>query len=377
MKIGIDASILARKKITGINRYLQNLLKNIPEIDKKNEYYLFSFGESELSEYKIKGFNVIYVGKNKIISSKYYSAIWLNFALPSALKKYKIDLFFQPNHFLPFFFDNKKIKSVITVHDLIPKIDPKYRDLIYKTYLNIFLPLSIKKSQKIITVSESSKKDILKFYNVPAEKIYVIHEAADDKFKQRILSTEQKKKLISQYNLPEKFILHVGAIENRKNILGILKIGDLIKNIDKNIKIVLVGKPGYGASEIFKEIEKCKNVYYIGHIDDEDLPYIYNLAKLFLFPSFYEGFGLPPLEAMQSGLPTLASNTSSILEVVGEGGIIHDPRDYEGFAKDIINLLKNKNFYQEMQKKAISRAKDFSWKISTKKLIEVFNIYGK
>jgi len=373
MKIGIDASILARNKMTGINRYLQNLLKYIPEIDKKNEYYLFSFGESELSEYTIKGFNVIYVGKNNIIPSKYYFPIWLNFALPIALKKYKIDLFFQPNHFLPYLFNDKKIKNIITIHDLIPKINPKYRDFFYTNYLNIFLPSSIKKSQAIIADSKNSKRDIIKFYNVPAENVYIIYAAADDKFKQRILSAEQKKKLISRYNLPKNFILHVGAIENRKNILGVLKIGDLIKNIDKNIKIVLVGKPGYGASEIFKEIKERKNIYYMGHIDDEDLPYIYNLAKLFLFPSFYEGFGLPPLEAMSSGLPTLTSNTSSISEVVGQGGLIHDPRDYESFTMDIKRLLEDDEFYQEMKGRALKQAEKFNWEISARKLVNIFN----
>ena len=239
--------------------------------------------------------------------------------------------------------------------------------------MNIFLPSSIKKSQIIITDSENSKRDIIKFYNVFAENIHIVYAAADDKFKKRILSTEQKKKLISQYNLPKNFILHVGAIENRKNIVGILKIGDLIKNIDKNIKIVLIGKPGYGAVEIFKEIEKRENIYYRGHINDEDLPYVYNLAKVFLFPSFYEGFGLPPLEAMQSGLPTLASNTSSIPEIIGEGGITHDPRDYESFAMDIKRLLEDNGFYQEMKERALKQAKKYNWEISVRKLVDIFN----
>ena len=113
MKIGIDASILVRKKMTGINRYLRNLLKYIPEVDKKNEYYLFSFGESELSEYKTKGFNVIYVGKNKIIPSKYYSPIWLNFLLPKALKKYQIDIFFSPTIFFLSFLIIKKLNLLL------------------------------------------------------------------------------------------------------------------------------------------------------------------------------------------------------------------------------------------------------------------------
>ncbi|MCG2790646.1 MAG: hypothetical protein L6305_02730, partial [Actinomycetia bacterium] len=161
MKIGIDASILARKKITGINRFLQNLLKYLPEIDKKNEYYLFSL--CALREYKNKGFNVISIGENNILPPEYYFPIWLNFVLPIALSKFKPDIFFQPNHFLPLFYNNKNIKSVITIPDLIPKINLKYRESIYKFFLNVSLPASIKKSQAIITISKNSKRDIIKF----------------------------------------------------------------------------------------------------------------------------------------------------------------------------------------------------------------------
>jgi glycosyltransferase involved in cell wall biosynthesis len=371
MKIGIDASILARGKTTGINRFLRNLLKYILEIDKKNEYFLFA--PCKLQEYKSRGFNVITIGENKIISPEYYFPIWLNFVLPVALKKTRLNLFFQPNYFLPLFIHNKEIKFIITIHDLIPQLTPQYREFIYRTYLNILLPTSIKKSQFIITVSESTKKDVIKFYDIPAERIFVIYEASDDKFKLRKTTVEKKNELISRYRLPEKFILHIGAVENRKNIFGILNIGDLLKSFRKDIKIVLIGKPGFGFAQIIKEIKKRDNVSYFGHIKEEDLPYIYNLAEIFLFPSFYEGFGLPPLEAMQSGIPVLASNISSLPEIIGDGGIMHSPNDYEGFVKDIINLLDDKDFYQTMKQKAMLQAKKFSWKESTKKLVKIFN----
>ncbi len=279
MKIGIDASILARKKITGTNRFLRNLLEYIPELDKKNEYFLFA--PCKLEEYKNRGFNVISIGENRILSPKYYFPIWLNFVLPRALKKFQPDIFFQPNNFLPLFISDKRTKFITTIYDPIPQMAPQYRGLIYKTYLNILLPPSIEKSRTIVTVSENTKKDIVKFYHVPPEKIYVVYLAADEKFRPRDLAKKQKNELLLKYNLPEKFILHIGAIEDRKNIIGILKIGDLLEKAGNDIKIVLIGKPGFGSTELFKQIKKRDNIFYLGHIKDKDLPYLYKASVQF------------------------------------------------------------------------------------------------
>ena len=169
--------------------------------------------------------------------------------------------------------------------------------------------------------------------------------------------------------MPEEFILYVGRIEKRKNIEGIFKIAALLPEK----KFILVGEGGYsGSKELLKKIKEQKNINHLKFVDDEDLPHIYNLAKIFLFPSFYEGFGLPVLEAMKSGLPVLTSNTSSLPEVVGEGGIMHDPNDYQEFVKDIRKLFEDEKFYQEMKKRAISVAGKFNCKKSTEELVEVF-----
>lgn len=372
MRIGIDARVIERR-MSGIGRYLLGLLKYLPEIDKKNQYFLFCY--NNLSQLENKGFRIITTGKTLPLPSKVYNLYWLQHVLPQLLKKLKIDIFFNANHYLPL--RDISSKSIITIHDLSYKVEKSYKSFIYRGfYLNFLLPQSLKKADFILTVSQNSKRDILKYYSnrVSANKIEVIYEATDERFQPRDLNKGKKEELRRTYNLPENFVLYVGRIENRKNIVGILKIGDLLLKKGKEIKIVLVGESGYsGYKELKKEIRKRKNIFHIQYIRDEDLPYIYNLAKVFLFPSFYEGFGLPPLEAMQSGVPVLTSNTSSLPEVIGEGGIMHNPNNYEGFTKDIIRLLEDKNFYKKMREKAIEQAKKFSWKKSTKRLISIFN----
>jgi len=371
-RIGIDARVIERR-MSGIGRYLLGLLEHLLKIDKKNQYFLFCY--KDLPKFKKIGYNIIATGKTLPLPQKIYNLYWLNFILPSLLKKYKIDIFFSPNPYLPY--GKIPSRAVFTIHDLAHKIEKKYKDFIYRIfYLNFLSERSARRADLILTVSENSKKDILKYYAnlVSKDKVKVIYPAADEKFKVRELTIEQIKNLREKYNLPERFVLYVGRIETRKNIIGILKIGDFLKKKGEDIKIVLVGEGGYsGYEKLKREIEKRNNVYHLENVNEKDLPYIYNLSKIFLFPSFYEGFGLPVLEAMQSGVPVLASNTSSLKEVVGDGGIMHNPTDYEAFAKDIIRLLKDNKFYEKIRKKGISQAKKFSWEKSTKELVKIFN----
>lgn len=369
MRIGIDARLLERK-MTGVGRYLLNILKHIPEYDYQNDYYLFSYGE--LPQYerdKIKSVSTINVTPKGILQ-KIISPFWLTFILPQYLKKYNIDLYFSPNHFLPL--KKIKAKSIIVVHDIFHRVNKDYHPFYYRQYVDFFLPRAIKNSELIITISESSQKDIIKFYNIPEEKIKVIYPAADEIFQPKKVTTEEKEKYRKKYNLPDKFVLYAGVLEERKNIAGIIKITDLLKD-KTEIPILLFGKIGHQGKKHLREIKKRKNIQYKGFIESNDLSYIYNLATIFLFPSFYEGFGFPVLESMQSGLPVVVSNASSLLEVMGEAGIMHDPKDYEGFARDIIKLLEDKDFYDKIKKQGLKQAKNFSWEKTTKEIINLFN----
>ena len=186
---------------------------------------------------------------------------------------------------------------------------------------------------------------------------------------------EEEKELVKKkYNLPDRFILFVGAIEERKNISGILKISDILKSKDLEIKMVLVGNKGFGYENLSEEIkQRSDRIIHIDHIAEEDLPTIYNLAEIFLFPSFYEGFGLPPLEAMKCGLPVIAGKNSAHVEVVGDGGLLFDSEDYGSFADNIILLLNDNKFYKETKLKALKQAEKFRPENEIVKLIDLFN----
>lgn len=372
MRIGIDARLLERE-MTGIGQILTGILNYIHSLDKDNEYFLFSFGD--LENYRKKGFRVVPTGRNKLIPPKIYSPIWLNFVLPHYIKKNNIDLFFFPSALVPK--TDLKCKIVILLGDVFHKVNKKYHPFFYRKYLDFFLDSSIKKSNFIVTISNHSKKDIINFYNVAEDKIKVIYLAADENFKPRSLTLDQRERLIKKYNLPSKFILYVGNIDFRKNIDAILEVAEILVNKrNKDIYFVLVSGPSRRYIKIInKKNQKIKknHIIILNNIEREDLPLIYNLADVFFFPSFYEGFGLPPLEAMQSGLPVVASNTSSLPEVIREGGIMHGPKDYDGFAEDIIKLLEDKNFYDKMKGQGIETAQSFSWRKTSEEIIRLFH----
>ncbi|NWG29097.1 MAG: glycosyltransferase family 4 protein [Ignavibacteriaceae bacterium] len=367
MRIGIDARLLSGN-MTGISRYLWNVIKYIPEFDKKNKYFLYLQDEVVL---KNSFYNYVNVPKSKL-PKQVYSHYWLNFVLPKSLEKNKIDLFFTPYILVPV---KKSLrKNVIVIHDVMTRACPQFFTAYYKKYMSVIVPQSIKRADAIVTVSQSAKNDIVKFYGVLPDKITVTHLWTDDNYRPLDIDREERIVLMKKYDLPEKFILYVGAIEERKNIPGILKISDILKSNNIDIKIVLIGAKGFGFDRFKDEIIKRKDrVLHIDYVPEQDLPFIYNLAKIFLFPSFYEGFGLPPLEAMKCGLPVLAGKNSSVIEVVGEGGLLYDVEAYKSFADSIISLLNDEHKYFNMKHRAIKQSENFKPENEIVKLINLFN----
>lgn len=367
MNIGIDAR-LSSGNMTGISRYLWNVLKYIPEFDKKNKYFLYLHDEVVL---KNSFYNYVNVPKSKL-PKQVYSHYWLNFVLPKSLEKNKIDLFFTPYILVPV---KKSLrKNVIVIHDVMTKACPQFFTAYYKKYMSVIVPQSIKRADAIVTVSQSAKNDIVKFYDVHPDKITVTQLWTDEKYKPLTLNHLQIDQIKKKFYLPENFILFVGALEERKNITGILKISDIIKSRHIDIKIVLIGNKGFGFDRFADEIIKRKDrVLLIDYVPEQDLPFIYNLAKIFLFPSFYEGFGLPPLEAMKCGLPVLAGKNSSLIEVVADGGLMFDSEDYNSFASSVIELLQDKEFYESMKDKALMQSEKFKAGNEIVKLIDLFH----
>lgn len=369
MNIGIDARVLERK-MTGIGRYLLDLLKHIPEVDTKNSYYLFSYGAVDTRMDR----SLSVPTAPHFISSKLYSPLWLLRVLPKHLRKYNIDVLFSPNFLAPPKRRDDEWKSVPVVCDTFLKIGKKYFSTAYSMYVDSMLKHSIGRSDAIVTISQHSKKDIIRYYGVAPEKIHVIYPSADERFNAHQISPTRRKEIAERFKLPEQYILCVGVVEVRKNVIGLTRIADILKKRGVRAPIVLIGRAGFGFKKIMKEVKIRENLLYLDHVDEGYLPEIYRLASAFVFPSYYEGFGIPPLEAMQSGTPVITSNTSSLPEVVGEAGRMFHPDDVDGFAEEVIRLLEDRHYRQTRSDSGIAQARKFSARDSASTLVQLFSL---
>jgi glycosyltransferase involved in cell wall biosynthesis len=285
--------------------------------------------------------------------------------------KLKVDIIHSPESSTPFTkLSNKKI---ITVHDIIPFYFPETFTKVTEYRYKLLLQRAINSSDRIITVSENTKNDLINKFKIPEDKIRVIPLAANENF--RKLDENETSKIKSKYNINFPFILYVGTLEPRKNIPNLLNAYYKLKKQGINHKLVIAGGKGWKYKEIFETIEKLNlqnEVIFTGYVPDEDLPGFYNAADLFVYPSLYEGFGLPPLEAMQCGTPVITSNTSSLPEVVGAAGITVNPYDVDELANKMYEVLTNEDLRKEMSKKGLERAKLFSWKKCAEEHLKVY-----
>ena len=232
-------------------------------------------------------------------------------------------------------------------------------------------------SDKIIADSEATARDLVRYYKVHESKIEVVLNAASEDY--RPLPVSVVNAVRTRYDLLNPFILFIGTIEPRKNIPLLLRAYSLVLAQIPDLELVIVGKRGWNYSEVYDTLNTLgieKKVRFPGYVPDEDLPALYNAASVFVYPSLYEGFGLPPLEAMQCGIPVITSNTSSLPEVVGSEGLMVDPRDHEHLARLIYQLLTDENFREKNCEYNLNRAKDFSWEKTARKTLEVYRQVG-
>lgn len=277
---------------------------------------------------------------------------------------------------------NRNIKKVYTVHDIIPIIHPEYFSSSFNEKILIEVIDNIKTDDFVISVSESTKRDILKYRHDLIEKqIIVSHLAASDKF-YKVTDFTKIEYIKNKYKINcEKYILSVCTIEPRKNLGVLIKAyKSLLENTPEfNVKLVLIGSYGWNSGQLIKDIEEINSNYQTpiiltGFIPDDDLADLYSGAFMFVYPSLYEGFGLPVLEAMQCGLPVITSNNSSLPEVVGDSGILIDPSDNIALENAIKNLYNNPDLRQSLTEKSLLRAKKFNWEKTSKTIVDTINL---
>lgn len=358
MKIGIDARAAKWYRGTGIGTYTYELIDNINKIDSLNDYLIFlpdtnSFDIKLTSNFKLRNINVN--AKNNF---------WDEVNIPNILKDSEVELYHVPQNGVGLPMD-KKCKFVITLHDIIPY---KMPETVSSRYLKIFtqeLPRIIPLCDGIITVSNFSKDDIAKAFNFPKDKIFVTYLSAEDIYKP-IDKLKSKKIIEKEYGISGDFILYVGGFSPRKNIAGIIKAFEHIRNrIDKNLKLVIAGKKGISYQNYISLTEKLNltsSVIFPGFIALPDMPYLYNSAKLLVYPSLYEGFGLPPLEAMACGTPVIVSNSTSLSEIFSKSAIMVNPYNIDTLGEAIYECLENNILRRQLISRGFNLCKNLTWK---------------
>ena len=353
MKIGIDMQSTCGKK-TGIGYYAKNLVDRLKK----------SCGHELLC----------YSGSGKDELNTLERMRWENLKLPSMLNKDKVDLLHIPGFAGPIM--KAKFKKITTVCDLIGMIYPQNMGLFSRFYWQKWLPKCVKNSDFIIAISNHTKLDIMNLLGIPEEKIRVILLAADSRFVP-INDDNALSQIRVKYGLPKNFILTVSTIEPRKNICGLIKAFSnyICENRDSKLCLVIAGQKSWGylqAHELVKELNAEGKIMFTDYIEDEDLPYIYNLAEFFVYPSFYEGFGLPALEALSCGKAVISSNTSSLPEVTGEAAILVDPNEVGQLQGAIKKLDTDGKLREELSDKALCQARKFSWENTAKSTLNVY-----
>ena len=353
------------KRNTGIGRTLIETVKELTKLDDTNKYIICTnYDNEELRYTKFKS-NVKIITYKISRNSSIRNLIFNSLIFPFFALRERVDLVYIPN-FALILFTFKPIVSVI--HDMIEfKVDEKFSwpRMVYRKNI---VPRMAKISRKIITVSNNSKKDILELCGVDEAKIEVIYDAVSNEFDKY---PEKTSKSNSNY------ILYVGTVDfPGKNVHGVIKAFELFKNkSDIDLKLIICGMPGKGFEHIeqmIKESVAKKDILYKGYVTDEELVGIYKNAKCFLFMSFYEGFGLPVLEAMKMGVPVITSNCSSLPEVAGNAAILCDPADILSISEAIEKIITDDKVRNNLVEMGHQNIKRFSWESSAQKTLNVF-----
>lgn len=367
MKIGIDSRGAILYRGTGIGTYTYQLIKNLNLIDKKNNYRFFWPGD-EFKDLDISNDELF----QSIESKK--DKFWEEVHVPSRVEQEKIDIFHVPQNGigLP---KTKGCLQVATVHDLIPYIYPETSS---SGYLKVFLkemPRIMEQSDMIITVSEYSKKDIQRYFNLPDEKITVIYEAPESIYQP--IEKDKAKEFVQQtYGIKSRYVLYIGGLSHRKNIKSlILAFWNILKDIPEDYKLVIVGKRERSfkkLSDLISTLNLEDKIIFTDFVKVPCMPYLYSAADLFVYPSLYEGFGLPPLEAMACGTPVITSNLTSIPEVTNNAAMLINPNDHVSLASAMEKALNSPKQLEQMSIDGLKQASKFSWESCARETLGVY-----
>ncbi|MBK8505310.1 MAG: glycosyltransferase family 4 protein [Saprospiraceae bacterium] len=359
MTIGFDAKRLFHNH-TGLGVYSRLLIEGLKELHTDDEFILFA-KQASSSKYH-QGFSHL-----PIIQSS--QMLWRTWMMTKDISKNNCQIFHGLSNELPIGLNRTKIKTLVTIHDVIFKRDPSLYPLIDRTIYNLKWKHSATTSDLIIAVSQSTKSDLSYYYGINEDKIRVIYPPVRE-----VPTNQDIGQIINRYKLPKKFFLSVGSLTQRKNIISILK-GMLIMKSELRIPLVIIGEGP--DKKILQQFIYDKNlsdlVHFLGHVTDEEVPLFYKAAYALIYPSFYEGFGLPIVEALMSQTPVITSNTSSMPEAAGAGGLLIDPANPEEIAAGMQRLLEDNSYYNQLSIEGNLHAQQFRPNVICSKQLKIYH----
>jgi glycosyltransferase involved in cell wall biosynthesis len=357
MRIAINAADLDHPRIDGTRIYIQNLLKNFGRLDKNDRFLIYHKKKfnPQLEFPKFENYEII---------KKPFPFWWTQTRFAWEMLRAKPDILFMPMHSLPFL-RSKKTKTIITIHDLAFKFFPDHFPKKDLRRLNFFTDYAVRNSDKLIAISNSTKNDLLKIYpKINAGKIKVIYHGYDKDLFNENVSEDRAQEVKSKYkiNFP-RYIVYVGAIQPRKNIDTLIDAFESVRQNDayNDLGLVIAGELGWLYDEIVAKIKKTKNIIVTGRFETNELPALLKGASVSVYPSLYEGFGIPIIESMACGTPVIVANNSSLSEVAGGAGLLFDTKSSSVLAESLLKILENDTLRNSLRKKGLERAKHFSW----------------
>ncbi|MEK7524203.1 MAG: glycosyltransferase family 1 protein [Patescibacteria group bacterium] len=369
MRIGIDARLYS-SAFTGIGRYVYELIDELLKLDQKNQYVLF-FNRPNYEEYRIPNKRV-----QKIFADAPHYSFAEQWKFWRQLENAKLDLMHFTHFNAPLLY---RRPSVVTIHDLTLNFYPgkKMNRWYMRAGYHLIINSIVRRAQKIIAVSEHTKGDVVRYLKADPQKIKVIHEGANPQF-HRIADQHLIQKFLHRMGLGKPYVLYTGVWRSHKNLVNLIKaFGILKRKFHFDGQLVITGKedPWYPEVKETVRLEHLEGeVRFTGLVPDEDLVLLYNGALLYALPSFYEGFGLPALEAFACGIPVCASQTSSLPEVCGkDNALFFNPQDPHDMAEKMASLCQNSQLREKLIVRGLNRLKDFSWQRMARQTLEVYN----
>ena len=373
MRVGILGHLLSFAsdyRQAGVSRYIEFLVRNLPAVAPDDEFFVFTGPGGDRGRQRLPEGVRVLPGRLPTTTPE-VRILWEQAAAPLLLARHGIEVAHAPVNVAPAL---APVPTVVTVHDLAFARSPGQYPGLKQRYLNTLTRLSVERATRVIAVSENTRADVLRDYRVPAARVVTVPNGVDPAMGP-ITDAGRLRRFRCEHGLPDRFLLFLGTLQPRKNLPGLLRAYGRVRDRIE-LPLVVVGGPGWYFTPIFEEVERLglrDRVSFAGYAAGDDLALWYSAATAFVFPSLYEGFGLPVIEAMACGTPVVTSSTSSLPEVAGDAALLVDPEDPEALGEALVRLTTDEALRRDLSRRGLARARVFSWERTARETAAVYH----